>query len=72
METHLLGGSWNLAGTVISTFTGVISSYRYRYLIFNSGLLSPVNPKPYSKPQKVGNRIKDNQCWDPVYMVLKD
>ena len=28
--------------------------------------------KPNSKPQKVGNRIKDNECWDSLYMTLKD
>ena len=33
-------------------------------------LLEP--PKPYSKPQKVGNRIKVKQCWDSLYMTLKD
>ena len=26
----------------------------------------------YSKPQRVGNRIKDKECWDTLYMTLKD
>ena len=25
-----------------------------------------------SKPQKVGNRIKDKSCWDSLYIALKD
>ena len=28
--------------------------------------------KIYSSPQKVGNRIKDNYCWDSPYITLKD
>ena len=28
----LLGGSWDLVSTVISTLSGVISNYKYRYL----------------------------------------
>ena len=31
----LLGGSWDLVSTVISTLTGVITSYKYSYLIYN-------------------------------------
>ena len=32
----LLGGSWDLVNTVISTLSGVISSYKYNYLNYNS------------------------------------
>ena len=32
----LLGGSWDLVSTVISTLSGVISSYKYCYLNYNS------------------------------------
>ena len=31
----LLGGSWDLVSTGISTLTGVITSYKYSYLIYN-------------------------------------
>ena len=31
----LLGGSWDLVSTVISTLTGVISTYKYSYLNCN-------------------------------------
>ena len=26
----------------------------------------------YSKPQKVGNRVKDKWCWDSLYITLQD
>ena len=26
----------------------------------------------YSKPHKVGNRIKAKKCWDSLYISLKD
>ena len=26
----------------------------------------------YSKPHKVGNRIKAKQCWDSLYITLRD
>ena len=25
-----------------------------------------------SKPPKVGNRTEDNECWDSLYITLKD
>ena len=31
----LLGGSWDLVSTVISTLTGVIIHYEHSYLIYN-------------------------------------
>ena len=31
----VLGGSWDLVSTVISTLSGVISSYKYSYLNYN-------------------------------------
>ena len=31
----LLGGSWDLVSKVISTLIGVISNYKYSYLIYN-------------------------------------
>ena len=31
----LLGGSWDLVSTVISTLSGVISNYKYSYLNYN-------------------------------------
>ena len=31
----LLGGSWDLVSTVISTINGVISRYKYSYLNYN-------------------------------------
>ena len=31
----LLGGSWDLVSKVKSTLIGVISSYKYSYLIYN-------------------------------------
>ena len=32
---HLLGGSWDLVSKVISTLIGVISNYKYSYLVYN-------------------------------------
>ena len=32
---HILGGSWDLVSKVISTLSGVISNYKYGYLIYN-------------------------------------
>ena len=32
----------------------------------------PVSTGIYSKPQKVGNRIQDNQCWDSLYTTVTD
>ena len=34
-EYPLLGGSWDLVSTVISTLSGVISSYKFSYLNYN-------------------------------------
>ena len=34
-DARLLGGSWDLVSMVISTLTGVISSYKYSYLNYN-------------------------------------
>ena len=31
----ILGGSWDLVSKVLSTLIGVISSYKYNYLIYN-------------------------------------
>ena len=31
----LLGGSWDLVSTVISTLSGLISNYKYSYLNYN-------------------------------------
>ena len=31
----VLGGSWDLVSTVISTLSGVISNYKYSYLNYN-------------------------------------
>ena len=31
----VLGGSWDLVSKVISTLIGVISTYKYSYLIYN-------------------------------------
>ena len=31
----LLGGSWDLVSKVVSTLIGVISTYKYSYLIYN-------------------------------------
>ena len=37
-ESGLLGGSWDVVSTVISTLIGVISNHKYSYLIYsNSG-----------------------------------
>ena len=33
----VLGGSWDLVSKVISTLIGVISNYKYSYLIYNPG-----------------------------------
>ena len=32
----MLGGSWDLVSKVISTLIGVISRYKYSYLIYNA------------------------------------
>ena len=34
--------------------------------------LQPSTLLIYSKPHKVGNRIKAKQCWDSLYSTLKD
>ena len=31
----VLGGSWDLVSTVISTLTGVRTNYKYSYLVYN-------------------------------------
>ena len=28
--------------------------------------------RDYSKPHKVGNRTKAKECWDSLYITLKD
>ena len=33
--TSVLGGSWDLVSKVISPLIGVISNYKYNYLIYN-------------------------------------
>ena len=37
----LLGGSWDLVSTVISTLSGVISNYKYSYLNYNPSYQVP-------------------------------
>ena len=32
-DCSLLGGSWDLGSTVVSTLTGAISNYKYSYFI---------------------------------------
>ena len=34
-DLRVLGGSWDLVSTVISTLSGVISNYKYSYLNYN-------------------------------------
>ena len=34
-QTIVLGGSWDLVSKVISPLIGVISNYKYSYLIYN-------------------------------------
>ena len=41
-----------------------VLNYRPRYLSYEV--------LDYSKPHKVGNRIKAKQCWDSLYITLKD
>ena len=33
--SEVLGGSWDLASKVISPLVGVISNYKYSYLVYN-------------------------------------
>ena len=35
IEVGVLGGSWDLVSMVISTLSGVISTYKYSYLNYN-------------------------------------
>ena len=35
LKGSILGGSWDLVSTVISTLIGVISNYKYGYLSYN-------------------------------------
>ena len=52
--------------------TGIRSAAVDRICLVVSAKFRPLVLAPYSKPQKVGNRTKDNLCWDSIYIALKD
>ena len=50
---HILGGSWDLVSKVISTLSGVISNYKYGYLIYNP--VTKSHDPPRKKPSRTAS-----------------